>query len=260
MHTLFENNDCKIYNVYYDCSHEFKPHFHSKVEIIYCFSGTQKIKLGETLYTLDAGDAALVFPGIVHEYISVKEAFGTECIVVVADADVFSGLMPFIISHRPKNPIVKVTSEIVKDAFRKIVRAEKEAELAGWTYVVLSDIIAEENLIPVKNTEDFNLAPSLVEYIDNNFQKPLTIKFLSKEFGYSESYIAHIFCDRLKIPFRTYLGDVRSKYAANLIKTTRKSLTEIAYECGYENVNTFCRCFKRSYGVTPSAYKKQDLS
>ena len=141
-------------------------------------------------------------------------------------------------------------------AFRKIVGAKKEAELAGWMYIVLSDIICEDNLVPLKKTEDFNLAPSLIEYINNNFQKPLTIKLLSAEFGYSKSYIAHIFCDRLKIPFRTYLGDVRSEYAANLMKTTGRNLTEIAYDSGYENLNTFCRCFKNRYGMTPSEYKK----
>ena len=256
MHTQFEKNARKIYKAYHNISHDFEPHFHSKAEIIYCFSGFQKIKIGENLYTLEGGEAALIFPGTVHEYISVKDAEGTECIVVVADTDVFSALMPCITSHRPKNPIVKVTSETVKYAFRKITETESETELAGWTYLILSDVIREDNLISVKNSEDFKIAPTLVEYINNNFRKPLTIKFLSKEFGYSESYIAHVFCDRLKIPFRTYLGDVRSKYAANLMKTTGKNLTEIAYECGYENVNTFCRCFKRCYGVTPSAYKK----
>ena len=147
----------------------------------------------------------------------------------------------------------------VKNAFRKLTTAETEAEIAGWTYIVLSEIIKEDNLEPVKKLDDFSLAPTLVEYINRNFQKPLTIKFLSKEFGYSESYIAHIFCDRLKIPFRTYLGDVRSEYAANLIKTTGKSLTEIAYECGYENLNTFCRCFKKKFGATPSEYRKKEM-
>ena len=89
-----------------------------------------------------------------------------------------------------------------------------------------------------------------------NFQKPLTITFLSNEFGYSSSYIAHIFYDQLKIPFRTYLGEVRSKYAAKLIETTAKTLTEIAFECGYNSLNTFCRCFKKHFSQTPSEYKK----
>ena len=262
MHTTFEKQHSKIFTIHYDKSHSFKSHFHSMIEIVYCFSGFQEIEIGNNTYTLSAEEAAIVFPGIIHKYNSVmkNEQDSTELVGVVGITELFSEIIPFFNTHRPKCPVIKISSATAREAFRKLVFAETEAEIAGWTYIILSEILKEDNLIPIKTIDDFKIAPSLVEYINGNFRKPLTIKVLSKEFGYSESYIAHIFCDQLKIPFRTYLGDVRSTYAANLIKTTGKSLTEIAYECGYENVNTFCRCFKRKFGVTPSVYKKQDLS
>lgn len=261
MHTVFEKHTNKIFNIHYTKSHSFKSHFHSMIEIAYCFSGAQGVEIGESSFTLSEGEAAIAFPGVIHKYDAITEDKGnsTELVVIVGVTELFSELLPFFMTHRPKCPVVKVSSETAKNAFRKLTTAETEAEIAGWTYIVLSEIIKEDNLESVKKLDEFSLAPTLVEYINRNFQKPLTIKFLSKEFGYSESYIAHIFCDRLKIPFRTYLGDVRSEYAANLIKTTGKSLTEIAYDSGYENLNTFCRCFKKRFGVTPSEYRKQEV-
>jgi YesN/AraC family two-component response regulator len=96
----------------------------------------------------------------------------------------------------------------------------------------------------------------VVAYIDETFKEPLTIDYIAKVFGYHPSYIAHVFCDQLKISFRTYLGAVRAEYAAAEIRTTQKSLTEIAYESGCNSLNTFCRCFKKHFSMTPSQYKK----
>ena len=132
---------------------------------------------------------------------------------------------------------------------------KKPLELLGLTYIALSNLMEAVTLKPLEAHNNIQLAPSLTQYINQNFQKPLTIKSLSKEFGYNPSYITHIFCDQLKIPSRTYLGAVRSEFAATLITSTNKSMTQIAYESGYENLNTFCRCFKRHFSKTPTEYK-----
>lgn len=260
MYTFFENVERKIYVSHTEHSYYFKSHFHNKVEITYCFSGFQKIKIGEVLYTLSKGDTAVIFPNVVHEYLPEDScrAQDTECVSIISETDFFAGIMPDIITKRPAEPVIKkgIISDDTVTSFRKIVDAKSEAELVGWTLVALSDIIKIPRLIPVKETDSFSLAPNLISYIDANFNKPLTIKLLAKEFGYSPSYIAHIFHDQLNIPFRTYLGAVRSEYAAGLIRSTNKRLTDIAYECGCDSLNTFCRCFKRHFQKTPSEYKK----
>ncbi|MBO5060479.1 MAG: helix-turn-helix transcriptional regulator [Clostridia bacterium] len=260
MRTYFENNIAKIYISHKKESYYFESHFHNKLEIAYCVSGFQNIKIGNTLYTLKKGDAVIIFPNVVHEYIKydAEPQAETECIALISETDFFTGIIPDLITKRPKTPFIN--AELISAdsalAFEKMTTAEGETELLGWTLIALSSIVKSLHLIPVKESDGFSLAPNLISYINANFQKPLTIKYLGKEFGYSTSYIAHIFYDQLKIPFRTYLGAVRSEYAANLISTTNKSLTEIAYECGYNSLNTFCRCFKKHFSKTPSEYKK----
>ena len=150
--------------------------------------------------------------------------------------------------------ITPVVSKDTVDAFRKILNSESDIALTGWTYIALSELLNVLSFESLNN--DPELAPKLIDYIDKNFKEPLSINHLANIFGYSNSYIAHIFCDQLKIPFRTYLGAVRSEYAASQIKTTKKSLTEIAYDSGYVSLNTFCRCFKKHFSTTPSQYKK----
>lgn len=258
IYTYFENKNNKIYTHNKSESYNFDSHFHSKTEIAYCFSGYQDIRLGNTTYTLQQGDAVIIFPNVIHEYIKHNTDEKTESVSIICHTEYLADFIPDLITKHPLSPFIQ-SNQISKTsayAFEMIKDAKSHTELIGWTFVILSDLIHKIDLIPIKGSDEFTLAPNLISYINTNFQKPLTITFLSREFGYSSSYIAHIFYDQLKVPFRTYLGGVRSEYAAKLIETTTKSLTEIAFECGYNSLNTFCRCFKKHFSKTPSEYKK----
>lgn len=257
MSTYFENGNTKIYINHKEESYNFDSHFHSKTEIAYCFSGFQDIKVGNAVYTLEKGDAVIIFPNVVHEYIKHNPNTETESISIICETDYLGGIFSDLLLKYPRSPFIK--SHLIPNnsvfAFEKMKESADVSELVGWTFIALSGLIKNLDLLPLKKPNGVNLAPNLISYINANFQKPLTIKYLGKEFGYSSSYIAHVFYDQLKIPFRTYLGTVRSEYAANMICTTTKSLTEIAYDCGYNSLNTFCRCFKKHFGKTPSQYK-----
>ena len=259
MYPYFEAEIFRIYTTYKKESYNFDSHFHNKLEMFFCFEGSQIIKIENTLYTLNKGDAAVIFPNVVHEYIADNKNNKTESISLISEIDLFSAIIPELSTKRPASPIIRA-SELEENTllgFRKMIDAKNETELLGWSLIAFSSMADKLDLLTLKKTDGFILAPNLLSFINNNYSKPLTIQYLSKEFGYSASYITHIFYEQLKIPFRTYLNYIRSESAANLITTTNKSLTEIAYECGFNSLNTFCRGFKKYFNKTPSEYKKQ---
>lgn len=138
-----------------------------------------------------------------------------------------------------------------------MVNTKNQFELTGWAFIAIAGLMEKLSLKLLKEVSDLKLAPKIISYIHGNFQKPLTLQSIATEFGYNSSYIAHLFCDTLKVPFRTYLGAVRSEYVANQIKNSDKSLTEIAFDTGYDSLNTFCRFIKKHFNKTPSEYKKE---
>ncbi|MBE7016320.1 MAG: helix-turn-helix domain-containing protein [Ruminococcaceae bacterium] len=256
MHPFFENNPEHIYAILVDRSYGFPSHFHNNLEVVFCISGMQQVKLGETLYQLKKGDILTIFPNNVHEYISANTE-NTQSVSIIFSTKLLSATVPEIITGKPQNPYIS-SNELLQEILpllKKLSDSQDELEKIGLAFIILSELVKKLNILPEKNS--MTLPSMITSYIDNNFSENLSISRLAKIFGYHPSYIAHIFCDQLKLPFSTYLGSVRCEYAAEQILSTKKSLTEIAYESGFNSLNTFCRCFKTHKGMTPSQYRKK---
>ena len=56
---------------------------------------------------------------------------------------------------------------------------------------------------------------------------------------------------------KAYFTAIQMRKATNLLTTTDSSVADIALQCGYQEVSSFIRAFKRIYGVSPSQYLKR---
>ena len=52
-----------------------------------------------------------------------------------------------------------------------------------------------------------------------------------------------------------FLREARIRRAAKMLSESSKSVTQIAYECGFSDPKYFSKCFKASTGQTPTEYK-----
>ncbi|MBQ2495965.1 MAG: helix-turn-helix transcriptional regulator, partial [Prevotella sp.] len=49
--------------------------------------------------------------------------------------------------------------------------------------------------------------------------------------------------------------DIRLGYASRMLVDTNLSISEISYDCGFNNLSNFNRIFKRKKGCTPKAFR-----
>lgn len=98
----------------------------------------------------------------------------------------------------------------------------------------------------------------ILDYVNYNYTKNITLKQLSKLYFINEKYLGKLLNAQYKMPFHEYLNNLGLKAAENLLKTTSKSIIEIAFDCGYQSVNYFNRRFYKKYNVTPSQYRKKE--
>ncbi len=79
---------------------------------------------------------------------------------------------------------------------------------------------------------------------------------IAKEVFVSASNLRLIYKKYFGIPPKKYITKVKMKKAQTLLRTTKISISELATSLGYVNKSKFSERFKKTYNISPSAYRK----
>ncbi|MDP4092885.1 MAG: response regulator [Bacillota bacterium] len=94
------------------------------------------------------------------------------------------------------------------------------------------------------------------EYIDENFNKDITLEDVSREVCISPHYFSKLFKSETNQNFIDYLTSIRMGKAKKYLEDGEYSVKEICYQVGYCDPNYFSRIFKKIVGVTPTEFKE----
>lgn len=107
----------------------------------------------------------------------------------------------------------------------------------------------------MENTE---LIFKAVEFVKQNAaDNEICVEDVAANAGFSIDYFNRIFLTHTGFTVTAYMNYVRLKNATKLLRTTDKSVLEIALEIGYDSHEGFTKAFKKKYGVTPSEYRSK---
>lgn len=101
------------------------------------------------------------------------------------------------------------------------------------------------------------LIKNLCEYLEENYNKNITLEEAASYIGFSTFYFSKIIKEYLNVSFVDYLASIRIRKAKEIIENTNLNISDVAYKVGYIDANYFTRVFKRIEGITPSQYKKE---
>lgn len=93
-------------------------------------------------------------------------------------------------------------------------------------------------------------------YLQENYAKPLNLPSLAQKLDLSVGYLQHKFKAQTKQSITTYLYLQRINKAKELLTYTSLSLTQIANQCGFEDVSYFGRVFKKYTHSTPLKWRQ----
>lgn len=114
----------------------------------------------------------------------------------------------------------------------------------------LSEMLRPQSVYAVDDTIE-----RMKIYTQRNFQKNLTVEFLSSLFYMNSSYLSHLFKKQTGQKYAQYLNSVRIQKAKELLASSDRKLYQIAKAVGYDNSKYFFRVFKKWEGMTPEQYR-----
>lgn len=96
-----------------------------------------------------------------------------------------------------------------------------------------------------------------IEFIKGHYQQELTLADIAYVTGYSPNYFHHVFTAVMGCTPVRYLLDVRIRHAKYLLAQSEKTLSQIAYECGFSSQAYFTEQFKKATYSTPGQYRRR---
>lgn len=119
----------------------------------------------------------------------------------------------------------------------------------------LSDML-HEILLNIQQNELDKIAV-VCDYIAENYMHTLTTEKLAEISCFSRCYFSTVFKKATGMTLHDYLLCYRLDRAKNLLMENQLSISQIAEKCGFKDIGTFIRAFKKKEKITPLQYKKK---
>lgn len=103
-----------------------------------------------------------------------------------------------------------------------------------------------------------NLAQDVKKYIQENYEKKITLEILCKQFYCSKATLTHSFKKTYGETISHFMTLTRLEKAEKLLAVSDMKIGEIATRCGFADQNYFCKVFIKVFGITPNAYRKKN--
>ena len=149
-----------------------------------------------------------------------------------------------------------ISNEFEQDLRRVHVEA-KALELLVLSLAALSAIEErlESGIAPIAE-RDISRVEKVREILGEEFLNPPTITKLAREVGVNEAKLMHLFKQHVGETIFNYAQRLKMEEAKRLLETTDTSVTEIAFDVGYEYSSNFTTAFRRHFGVTPRSARE----
>lgn len=96
----------------------------------------------------------------------------------------------------------------------------------------------------------------LLRYLNDHYREDIDWEVLAKKFNLSLRTLGRRVTDITGVSPNGYLLRIRICAAQRMLRETSKSVTEIAFSCGFNDSNYFTNRFHRETGMAPLAYRK----
>ena len=251
-------------------------HQHAYVELVLILQGQSVHHYNKTSHPVVRGDVLVVAPGTAHFYRDCSEDFAIVNIVFLPDRlpiplidvpllpgfnavfhgrDLESGKCPFIhLSEDDFLEIQKLAVQLHHDDRNR--SSGYRFSMLGTFMMLLSRLAKVYSHEQGPNPQIFLHINGVISYLNRHFKESCPLSKLCQVGGMSRATLQRNFLVATGTSPRQYQLQLRIAEAMTLLRTSDKTMDDIAAELGFGNRNYFSRQFHKITGKTPAQARK----
>lgn len=246
----------------------FVAHWHKEIELIYVREGKANINISNNSFVANKGDLIICDTGDIH-YSNSPGCINTIDFIIF-DTSIISSMYEYSHFSSPvikKEDLDKYHLNHELDQLITILKSELNKKEHYYEEIVDSSIrkfwyLLKRNVpVNISNSQSqnnrthmLNNFQELLSYIDKNYFENITLDFAAQHMHFSPSHFSKVFKDFTGINFVKYINLIRVEHAMEKLYNSSNNVTEIALDCGFNNVRNFNRVFKSVTGYTPTEF------
>lgn len=254
--------------------HRWTPiHWHEEVELIYVTEGLVHHKINADRVTLKKGEGLFINSKQLHELVTDEESScRIYCLIFnprmlgncihmerCVQALIENESVAYAILHEDKENENAVLQD-VKTACEYWKKEEKESYQISALYVLWDHLL---KLTQVKNMKDSpvdstqKIVRNMLHFIQTRYKENVTLEDICKAGNMGKTKATRLFKQYVHMTPIECLKCYRLEKSIELLENTDLSMTEIAYEVGFQGNSYYGEAFKKMVGVTPLTYRKK---
>ncbi len=256
---------------------DFPLHFHEDYELNLTLGIKGKRVVGNKTEDFGELDLVIIGPNVQHCYRRSEECAGERCDVIYIQfnknlqlSSIFNTEQLRTIKEMLDRAATGIrfsenTALVLKDKFMELFQTKGFGQVTLFfeilhelstspSQVVYSTVPnAYGNNIPIRSRR----INKIIKFVETNYSNRIALEDISRLVGMSPSSVSRLFKHRTQLRFWDYLSDFRIDRASDMLVTTELSVSEICFECGFNNISNFNRSFKARQKITPSQYRSR---
>lgn len=257
----------------------FSPefHFHEECQLAYIIKGSGKRIIGDSVERFDEGELVFIGSNVPHVWLDERQnekqcislslfispygfrehfsAFGD---VQRIDALFEKAKLGMLITGETKEQIVALlkTASMQLGIERAITLFNLIYALGSTTEYWSLTSPNYINYLPCKDNDRMNRVYS---YLLQNFNKDIQLHQVADIAGMNPNAFCRFFKARTQKSLTTFVNEIRIGHACKLLLKKDESISQIAYNCGFNNVSNFNLFFKLFKNIPPRQFRKELL-
>ncbi len=239
-------------------------HYHDLYELYFLEQGYHNTIIEDKLFQLSPGDVALYTPNLLHKSHNTN-GYARTCIYFTYGylRKYFTDSAIRTLTECFRTPVISLDDHSF-DQIRRLfplIRAENPRTDDSKIFMYLTSILSvlnrhRDSYRPIQLSQEQEKLAQTLRYIHQNYTSINSISEIADQLYVTKYHLCHTFKAATGLTLVEYINHIKIRQACNMLKCTKKSVTQIGAECGFNSPMYFCRAFRKLVGMAPSEYRK----